>query len=301
MLVNFEQLRKRAAERGRRPIAVPWAMDKTAISAAYKAWKIGIAQPVLIGERSRIEEIMRELGAEEMEAEILTASGPEEAAAKAVELAREGKVSVLLKGSLRTDQFLRPALDREKGLRTGRLLSDVFFAEDPIHNRQKIIGMSDGGVNILPTLEQKVEIVRNAIEVFHRLGVKRPKVALLAAVEVVNEKMPATVDAAEIRKMWKEGKFPESIIEGPMALDIAVSMEAAKKKNFASEIAGDVDIFIVPNIEAGNIFGKAFTYYMKVPVGHVIVGAKVPLLIPSRTESDEDKVNSIALGVLMGD
>lgn len=301
MLVNFEELRKEAARKGRKRVGIPWAMDKTAIMAAYKSWKLGISAPVLLGERARIEELMKELEVEEMEAEIVEAASPEEAGEKAVAMAREGELSVLLKGALRTDQFLRPALDKEKGLRTGRLLSDVFFAEDPTHNRKKIIGMSDGGVNILPTLEQKVEIVKNAIEVFHKLGVAKPKVALLAAVEVVNEKMPATVDAAQIREMWEKGEFPESIIEGPMALDIAVSKEAAEKKKYKSEIAGEVDIFIVPNIEAGNIFGKSFTYYMKVPVGHVIVGAKVPLLIPSRTESDEDKVNSIAIGTLVGD
>ncbi len=298
-MVNFEVVRKKAGEKGPVPVAIPWAMDKTAILAAYKAERLGIAFPMLIGERARIEELMREY-APDMNAEIIDASSVEEAAAKAVSLAREGKARVLLKGALRTDQFLRPALDREKGLRTDRLLSDVFFTEDPLHNREKLIGMSDGGVNIAPDLEAKVQIVKNAIEAFHKLGIEEPKVALLAAVEVVNEKMPATVDAAEIRKMWEAGKFPRSIIEGPMALDIAVSRAAAEKKKYPSEIAGEVDIFIVPNIEAGNIFGKSFTYYMHLPVGHIIMGARVPLLIPSRNESDEDKLNSIALGCLIG-
>ena len=298
-MLNFEVVRKRAAEKGRVAVAIPWAMDKTAILAAYKSWKLGISHPILIGEKPKIQELIKEYGPE-MEAEIIEAGSIEDAAAKAVSLAREGKAKVLLKGALRTDQFLRPALDKEKGLRTDRLLSDVFFTEDPLHNREKLIGMSDGGVNIAPDLEAKVQIVRNAIEAFHRLGVERPRVALLAAVEVVNEKMPATVDAAEIRKMWERGEFPESIIEGPMALDIAVSKAAAEKKKFKSEIAGDVDIFIVPNIEAGNIFGKSFTYYMHLPVGHIIMGARVPLLIPSRNESDEDKLNSIALGCLIG-
>ncbi len=298
-MLNFEAIRKRAGEKGPVPVAIPWAMDKTAVLAAYKAERLGIAYPFLIGERSKIEELLREY-APDMEAEIVEAASLEEAAAKAVSLAREGKVKVLLKGALRTDQFLRPALDREKGLRTDRLLSDVFFTEDPLHNRERLIGMSDGGVNIAPDLNAKIQIVKNAIEAFHKLGVAKPKVALLAAVEVVNEKMPATVDAAEIRKMWEKGEFPESIIEGPMALDIAVSRAAAEKKKFKSEIAGDVDIFIVPNIEAGNIFGKSFTYYMHLPVGHIIMGARVPLLIPSRTESDEDKLNSIALGCLVG-
>ena len=298
-MLNFESIRKRAAEKGPVPLAVPWAMDKTAVLAAYKAERLGIALPILIGEGAKIKELMAE-HATDMEAEVVEASSPEEAAAKAVSLAREGKAKVLLKGALRTDQFLRPALDRERGLRTDRLLSDVFFTEDPLHNRKKLIGMSDGGVNIAPDLAAKVQIVSNAIEAFHRLGVSRPKVALLAAVEVVNEKMPATVDAAEIRRMWERGEFPESTIEGPMALDIAVSRAAAEKKKYQSEIAGDVDIFIVPNIEAGNIFGKSFTYYMNLPVGHIIMGARVPLLIPSRTESDEDKLNSIALGCLVG-
>ena len=298
-MLNFEAVRKRAGEKGPVPVAIPWAMDKTAIVAAYKAERLGIAFPILIGEPSKIKELIGEY-APDMEAEIIEASSIEEAAAKAVSLAREGRVKVLLKGALRTDQFLRPALDKETGLRTDRLLSDVFFTEDPLHNREKLIGMSDGGVNIAPDLNAKVQIVKNAIEAFHKLGVAKPKVALLAAIEVVNEKMPATVDAAEIRKMWEIGEFPESIIEGPMALDIAVSRAAAEKKKYRSEIAGDVDIFIVPNIEAGNIFGKSFTYYMNLPVGHIIMGARVPLLIPSRNETDEDKLNSIALGCLIG-
>ncbi len=298
-MLNFEEVRKRAADKGKVEVAIPWSMDKTAILAAYKAWKLGISHPILIGIRAEIEKLIKE-HAREMDAEIIEEDSKEEAATRAVELARQNRAKVLLKGALRTGEFLHPALDKEKGLRTGHLLSDVFFTEDPLHNRQKLIGMSDGGVNIEPDLLAKIQIIKNAIEAFHKLGVSKPKIALLAAIEVVNEKMPATLDAGEIRKMWERGEFPESIIEGPMALDIAVSKKAAEKKKYNSEIAGDPDIFIVPNIEAGNIFGKSFTYYMNLPVGHIIMGAAVPLLIPSRNETEEDKLNSIALGCLIG-
>jgi phosphate butyryltransferase len=170
--------------------------------------------------------------------------------------------------------------------------------ENPAANYHGLLGMSDGGLNILPDLMQKKQIVENAVTVFQRLGYQKPKVGIMAAIETVKDSMPATLDARSLSEMNQRGEIKGCLVYGPLALDIAVSPEAARHKGIISDVAGYTQIMIVPNIEAGNLLGKAFTYYLKIPVAHVVMGARIPILIPSRNESEVDKFHSLALGVL---
>ncbi len=301
MIRSFKEIHDMAKEKGKKIVAVPSAEEKVTIVAVYKAMQEGLVDTILIGDSQKIHHILQELEIKRDIFEIISSDSPENSAKKAVELVREGKAHFILKGYLHTHILLKAVLDSEKGLRTGKLLSDILFAQNPASEEEKIVGMSDGGINILPGLKEKKEIVENAVWAFHKLGYENPKVAILAAIEVVNPSMPATLDADELKKMNQRGEIKGCVIDGPLALDLAVSKEAVKKKGIESDVAGDADILIVPNIEAGNILGKSFTYYAKVPVGHVIVGAKAPILIPSRNESERDKVNSIALGVIFSE
>jgi phosphate butyryltransferase len=299
MLKTFNEINEHALNFGKKRVAIPMAEDETSLRTAASALEKGLAESVLIGREEKIKEILSKINQSSRDFEIINAQNPEEASFKAVSLARNGEVDIILKGYMHTHLLLKAVLDSKNGLRTGKLLSDVLIAEDPASTYKKIVGMSDGGINILPNLEQKKQIIENAVKVFHLLGYSKPKVALLTAVEVVNEAMPATVEAAELTRMNREGKIKDCIIDGPLALDLAVSKEAAEKKKIKSEVAGEADILIVPNIEAGNILGKAFTYYAHAKVGHVIIGAKIPILIPSRNESESDKLNSIALSIIV--
>ena len=222
----------------------------------------------------------------------------DDAAAVATQMAREGHVELLLKGHLRTDELLRAVLDKEAGLRTGRLLSDVLLYEDKLAGECRLVGITDGGLNVLPNLEQKKQIVQNAIEVMRSLGLARPKIALMSATEAVSESVPSSVDARELTEMGEAGQFGDAEIFGPLALDCALLESAAQAKGIEHPVAGHADCMVVPNIEAGNLLGKSVKYLGGSQCAHVVAGAKVPILIPSRVESVDDKVNSIALGVI---
>ncbi len=292
MIKNFRELRERAKGIRGKILAVPWGVDNYSVNATLKALDLGLVDRAVL--------YVPEGNVEDGEGvDVVRVSTPEEAAERAVKDAREGKVHVIMKGFLKTGVLLKAVLNREWGLRTGRILSDILVAEDPARDRERLIGMTDGGVNVLPDVEDLVQIVQNAIDAFHSLGYGRPKVALLSAVEYVTDKVPSTLKAAEVVNRYREGEIKGGAVEGPLALDVAVSEVAARRKGVKGEVAGRADVLVVPNIEAGNILGKAYTYYAHVPVGHVIMGARVPILIPSRNESDEDKLNSIALGVLI--
>lgn len=301
MVRTFKEIHNLAKIKGKKTMVVPSAEDKVTLLAAYRGFEEGFINAILIGDREKINKIIDELRIKREIFEILEAQSPEESARIAVDLVREGDAHFILKGYLHTHTLLKAVLDSGRGLRTGKLLSDILFAQNPASDEERIVGMSDGGINILPGLKEKKEIVENAVWAFHKLGFENPKVAILTAIEVVNPAMPATIDADELKKMNLRGEIKGCVVDGPIALDLAVSKEAALKKGIKSEVAGEADILIVPNIEAGNLLGKSFTYYAKVPVGHVIVGAKAPILIPSRNESDSDKLNSIALGVIFSE
>ena len=306
MINDFATLLQRAKAIPGVVVGVPCPEDETSIATVIQAKQEGIADFILCGDAARIEALVRSHDGRPADFSILDVgeddvdvSREEAASRRIVGLARAGKVHVILKGFVSTASLMRPILDKRTGLRTGRLLSDILIVENPAPNFDGFLGMTDGGLNILPDLEQKKQIIENAVDVFHRLGCERPNVGLLAAVEKVNDAMPATVEAAALTEMARRGEIEGCEVFGPLALDIAVSPEAAKRKGISHPVAGQVQIMVVPNIESGNIFGKSFTYYLGIPVGHVVMGARIPILIPSRNESGEDKINSVALGAVV--
>jgi len=295
---SFSELRVCARHLGPKRVAVVVADDEIALTAAMNALREGIAIPVLIGDESKIRRKAQELGMEEALAHSEVVDAPADTAACAARMAGSGAVSVLLKGHLRTDELLRAVLDKQYGLRTGRLLCDVVLFEDVLSGTTRLVALTDGGVNVAPTLEQKKAIVVNAIEVMRTLGVARPKVAILSASDAVSPAMPSTQDAAALSEMGNHGGFGEADVYGPIQLDAALMESAARIKGVSSPVAGCADCLIVPNIEAGNLLGKALPFFAGIKCAHIVVGAKVPVLIPSRSESAEDKVNAIAMGVI---
>ncbi len=296
MIKNFEQLMAKVKEMKNKTVVIAAAHTSSAINAAIMAKKENIANSLLVGDKQYIDKYLQENASEFVNDFYIIDTGEdlEKAAAESVKAIREGKADILLKGKCATATLIKVVLDKEKGLRTGDNLSDVLVYEHP----QRLVLMSDGGINLYPGVEEKISIINNAVKVAHALNNNKPKVALLAAVEVVNPKMPATVDANIITERYKKNQIDDCIVEGPLAFDGAVSKMAAKAKGIKSEVGGDADVLIVPNIEAGNIFGKALTYYCNYRVTHVVMGAKVPIIIASRVDTAETKMLSIALGVL---
>ena len=311
-ITSFFELRRRAQGVGPKRVAVVVADDDVALLAAADALQLRIAQPVLIGDGQKIraKAAALELGDLLAGAEFVTAG---DAAAAAVRMAQAGEVDILLKGHLRTDELLRAVLDKTAGLRippqpaqlrrcpgapSGRVLSDVMLYGDVLSGAPRLVGLSDGGLNVAPNLEQKRQIIHNAIAVMHSLGLAHPKIAIMSASEVVTESMPSTLEARTLTEMGASGEFGDAEVYGPLALDNALLESAAKAKGISNPVAGHADCMIMPNIEAGNLLGKAVKYIGGSQCAHVVAGAKVPILIPSRVESADDKLNAIALGVI---
>ncbi|MBT3756256.1 MAG: phosphate acetyltransferase [Candidatus Cloacimonetes bacterium] len=296
MIKNFEQLITKVKQMKNKTVVIAAAHTSSAIDAAIMAKKENIADSLLVGDKQYIDKYLHKNSPEFENYFMIIDTGEdlELAASESVKAIRDGKAEILLKGKCATAILIKAVLNKENGLRTGENLSDVLVYEHP----EKLVLMSDGGINLYPGVKEKISIIKNAVKVGHALDNLKPKVALLAAVEVVNTKMPATVDANTIKEMYKNDKIDDCIVEGPIAFDGAVSKMAAKEKGIESEVGGDADVLVVPNIEAGNIFGKALTYYCKYRVAHVVMGAKVPILIASRVDTAETKMLSIALGVL---
>jgi len=249
-----------------------------------------------VGDGAEIARLVAELGGDPAAVEIHHEPDDVAAARRAVALVRAGEARVILKGRLHTADLMRAVLDREAGLRTGRLLSDVLVSEHPLAPR--LVGVSDGGVNVAPSLAQKKAILENAVRVFRRLGIERPKVAILCAVETVETSQPQTADARALAEMAERGEIEGCDVVGPIALDGALAVQAAQAKKMTSPVAGRADILLVQTIEVGNVLGKSFTWLAQKPVAHVIEGAAAPVLIPSRAEAATDKLCSIALGIL---
>ncbi len=290
-------MRLRAQGLGPERVGVVAAEDEVALTAADAALQMGIAIPVLIGDerKTRTKAQALELSVLIARAEFVDA---DDAALVAAQMARDNRVNLLLKGHLRTDQLLRAVLDTKAELCTGRLLSDVLLYEDRLAGYVRLVGITDGGLNISPNLEQKQQIVRNAIEVMRSLGVRRPKIAIMSATEAVSASVPSTVDARALTEMAEASQFGEADVFGPLALDCALLESAAQAKGIAHVVAGHADCLVVPNLEAGNLLGKSVKYLGGSQCAHVVAGARVPILIPSRVESVDDKLNSIALGVI---
>lgn len=298
MIRNFTQLVQAAKLKKGVTAGVPCPEDDSTILSVIQARRQDLADFILCGDAARIRELLGQHGGSAADFEILDCRGAEAAVAKTVELGRQNKLQLILKGFLPTAALMKPILDKDKGLRGANLLSDILVVENPAAGADGLLGLSDGGLNILPDLAQKKQILENAVAVFHSLGYAEPRVAVMAAIETVKDSMPATLDARALTEMNQRGEIGGCRVYGPLALDIAVSTQAAAHKGIVSEVAGRAEIMIVPNIESGNLLGKAFTYYLKLTVAHVVMGARLPVLIPSRNESDTDKFHSLALGVL---
>jgi phosphate butyryltransferase len=286
------------ARRGRRvKVAIAGAENRSALQAMVVAVKQGIAEGLLFGRESKIARFIAEVP-EEFRGflSIVHADTEKEAAFMAVEAVRTKNAHVLLKGKVKTDVLLKAVLDVTTGLRTGRLLSDIFMFEDPNREKKKLMIITDGGVVLKPTLQQKIQLIENAVLVSHALGNPNPKVAILSAIETINPNIPSTIDAAIITKMNQRGQIPGCIIDGPFALDNAVSREAARIKRIRSRVAGQADILVCPEIESANMLAKSTAYFAHFRLAHVTVGAAAPVLIPSRADSADAKLFSIALG-----
>ncbi len=295
---TLARLLEEARTVGPLPVVVAGAENETALTAVAHARRKRFADAVLVGGEAGIRSRLAALGEDPARYRIVPAATDAEAARRAVALVRAGEGAVLMKGRIKTGDLLHAVLDRAEGLREGRLLSDVLVAEHPLSEEARLVGVTDGGVNVAPSLAQKKEILANAVALFRRLGHPRPKVACLCAVETVTPAMPHTVEAQALAEANAAGELGDCVVSGPLALDNALSEDAARAKGIDHPVAGRADILLVPTIETGNALGKAFTYLAKKPVAHVIVGAKAPVLIPSRVERAEDKLCSIALGIV---
>ena len=279
--------------RKRLPIAVCWPCSTVSLAGAIEAADAGIIHPLLVGPESELAGIASVLGFDLNLCELIHADSDEEAAVKSVELCRTGRAAALMKGSLHTDLLMRAVLDKEAGLRTSRRVSHVFVLEAPLYHRTLFI--TDAAINIYPTLEDKIHIVQNVIDLAHVLGVKEPRVAILSAVETVSPKITSTLDAAALCKMADRGQITGAILDGPLAFDTAVSAEAARVKSLKSQVAGEADILLVPDLESGNMLAKQLEYLGGAQLAGVVLGAKVPIILTSRADAAESRVASCAI------
>jgi len=293
---KYEKLLERCRSLPAVPTAVAYPCEESALAGAVEAGEKGITQPILVGPAAKIEEIARKARIDLARAEIVDVPESRAAARRAVALVREGRAELLMKGSLHTDELLGAVVARETGLRTGRRISHVFIMDVPTYH--KVLIVTDAAINIAPTLEDKVDIVQNAIDLAISLGVERPKVAILAAVEVVNSKMPATLDAAALCKMAERRQITGGLLDRPLAFDNAISKEAARTKGIDSEVAGDPDILLAPDLEAGNILAKQLSFLAKADGAGLVLGARVPIILTSRADNVRSRIASCAVAML---
>jgi phosphate butyryltransferase len=292
-LKNLDVFLEIAKSKPKKSIVVAAAEDEHVLGAIRDAIKENIVEPVLIGDVEKIKVIAAEIGLDLSSIELIDEKKPTLACKKAVKFVRDGNAQVLMKGLVSTADFLRAVLNKEEGLRKGELLSHIGFFDPPAYH--KVIALTDAAQNIMPTIQEKVAIINNSVDLFHHLGVENPKIAALGAVEVVNPKMEATMDAAILTQMNQRKQIKGCLIDGPLAFDNAVSKEAAHHKGIDSSVAGDADMLFVSNIDIGNVLYKSFTYFGNASVAACILGATVPIVLTSRADSDRSKMLSIAL------
>lgn len=297
MIKNFEELLKLAIEKGPKRVAVACAQDEDALIAIKAAYDKGIIKGILVGDTDQIKSIAKEIGLDVSDFQMIHITDMAEASLKAVSLVSSGEADLVMKGLVDTSIILKAVLNKEVGLRTGNVLSHVAVFDVPTYH--KILTVTDAAMNIAPDLMTKKQIIENALDVTKALNIDMPNVGVIAAKEKVTESMPATVDAGELVKMNQEGLITNCKVGGPFALDNAVSKEAAEIKGIKDPMAGDVDILLCPTIEAGNVLYKALNFLCNARSAGIIVGAKAPIILTSRADSDDSKLNSIALGVLM--
>lgn len=293
MIKKLSELINVAKSKGRKTVAIAAAHDDEVLEAIAEAEKEGLVSPILYGDKKKIEEIAKHKNINLTNYEIHDVCDDKIAAELAVKTVSSGKAQMIMKGLLSTNIYLSAILNKEWGLRSGGTLSHVMLFESPIADR--VMCLTDAAMNVAPDLKCKIAIVENAISVMHKVGFEKPKVAILAAIELVNPDMPATTDAAILAKMSALKQIKGAIVDGPFAFDNAVSKEAAKIKGIESNVAGDADILVTPDIEAGNVLYKCIAYFVKTKMAAIIVGAKTPVILTSRADSHETKFLSIAL------
>ncbi|MDR1902017.1 MAG: phosphate butyryltransferase [Treponema sp.] len=299
MIKNFEDIKLLLGNgKTERRIAVVAANDEHTIEAVALSVRGGLARPVLLGETAEIKTLLEKYECPLGMVEIIPAAGTEEAALLAAGMVKEGTVNCIMKGGIETGSFMRVLVNRETGIRKRDTMSLLAFMESPYYH--KVFAITDVGLLTYPSLDQKQQAIKNAVEAFSLLGIKTPKVAVLAAVEKVNPKMPGSVDAGELKERAGTGEIPGCILEGPISYDLAMEKGAAEIKNYESPVAGDADILVVSNITAGNILAKALTTTGGAKTCGVVLGAMVPLILTSRSATVDDKYMSIALSVLIG-
>ncbi|MDQ0858463.1 phosphate butyryltransferase [Bacillus sp. V2I10] len=293
--MNLEDLLEKAARLENKTVAVASAEDAEVLEAVIEASERGLADFILFGNKEELEIMLLERSADVKKFSIKHARSVEQAAEFAVKAVFQNEADVLMKGNIPTAVILKAVLNKEYGLRTGKILSHVAVFEVPGYDRFTIV--TDAAMNLAPDLDQKKQILANSVMVARKIGIDMPKVAPLAAVEVINPSMQATIDAAALTQMNKRGQIKDCIVDGPLALDNAVSFEAAVHKGIKSEVAGQSDILLVPTIEVGNVLYKSLMYFANAKVGAIIAGAKAPIVLTSRADSAESKLYSLALAI----
>lgn len=297
MAKNFEELLRLAQMRGPKKISVAVAEDREVLSAIKLAKDRGLADPILVGNKEKIKLIAKEVNLSLDDIEIINEKDGTIASKVATELVSSNKAKILMKGLIDTSIIMKQVLDRDFGLRCENVISHVAVFQVPTYH--KVFIVTDAAMNIVPDLDQKKEIIDNAVKLALSLDLKMPKVAVLAAKEKISPKMEATIHAQELKKMNKDGIIKNCIVDGPLALDNAINKESAIIKGIESEVAGDADILLTPTIEAGNVLYKSLTYFANAKSAGLIVGTKAPIVLTSRADNEESKLNSIALAVLM--
>lgn len=292
----FRDVLTKAKASGRIRVAVAQPTDETSLGGAIDSYKEGLIDPILVGDEAKIKQVAQDLGFDISSFEILNAPSDKEAAAKAVEFATAGEVKALMKGNLHTNDIMGAVVKREAGLRTDRSITHAFIMDIPAYH--KALFIADAAINIAPDINVKMSIIQNTVELAHKLGIAVPKVGLLSAVEMPYEKIPSSIEAHEITQRARE-EVKSALVYGPLAFDNAISSVSAKIKKIDSVVCGDPDILIAPQIESGNILFKALVYLAYAKVAGVVLGAKVPVILTSRSDSAEARVASSALAVLV--
>jgi phosphate acetyltransferase/phosphate butyryltransferase len=279
------------------PTAVVHPCDPLALKGALDAAEAGLIVPILVGPLAKIQAAAEACGADISRVRLVATPHSHAAAAKAVLMVRAGEAAMIMKGSLHTDELMSAVVDKDTGLRTARRITHAFLMDVPTYPRPLII--TDAAINVFPDLEDKRDIVQNAIDLALVLGTVTPRVAILSAVEMVTPKLPSTIEAAALCKMAERGQITGGLVDGPLAFDNAVSMDAAKEKGIVSQVAGRADILVAPDLEAGNMLVKQLTFLAGAEAAGVVLGARVPIVLTSRADSDRARVASCAVGVLM--
>jgi phosphate acetyltransferase len=293
----YPALIERCAELEPVAAAVAHPCDQSSLTAAVDAAEAGLILPVLVGPEAKIRGVAEQFGLDISRYRLVDAPHSHAAAATAVEIVRAGRAETLMKGSLHTDELMAEVVRKDTGLRTERRISHVFIMDVPTY--PKPLGVTDAAINIFPDLETKADIVRNAVDMAHALGVELPKVAILSAVETVTPKIPSTIDAAALCKMAERGQITGALLDGPLAFDNAISKEAAAIKGIRSEVAGDADILLVPDLEAGNMLAKQLSFLANADAAGIVLGARVPIILTSRADSVRARMASCAVAVLL--